>query len=407
MACIVPVDSNGQCLEMRGKKMLGFQLEGCKMQTCEHSEVDYSGGVSLLPLPASNAQSSHIKKECESGASHGHPICTRESVLPSETNECLSVANNSGTTSVHQFFLPSDDETDITPSEFCAEFNGQTEESTPPLGLEHGMFHEARIPRTATARRKVGVQLCGSHHVFTVVPVGSGELRADNGEPQICTTTTEYGVDTNSKQMPSAKSQIFPACTHYSPNNTVKGSTVGRHVTYSPYHTITRGAQIPGAYNHYHTIAGLEPTSYQRSESGLRRVSTSRREYGVGGSSVPPSLFNVALLPGITASPSSSKISMGAAALPITSGLHRVRTLPCTPTRTLRAFREDAIQPSIEGSEDYLPSEHVTVQSINQMTVRSAGALSIDVGSTDGRNVKIHGAVECPEQLPLLPAVPG
>lgn len=422
VASVVAVDqhrgSNGQCL---GKKVLEFHGEGHGVQTCgQHYEmggadpatchVDHSvvhptfEKVAVLPLSASKTQSCYTMKECEPGASHREPPTTRESVVPSETNECVSVANGADNTSVHQFFLPSDDEVESTGLEPCVELNGQTEESTAPLGLEPGKFREAPVPRIATAPAKAGVKFCGSHHVFTVVPVGSGELWSDDKGPQTCATITEAGGGTDSKQVPSTKSQMLPACIRYSPYNTVKASPVGHRLAYSPYQTITRREQVPAAYNPYHTIAGFEPTSYQRSESGLRRVVTSRREYGVGGSSIPPSLMNVAFSPFAGASQFSSKVSLGAAGAPIPPGLHRVRTLPCPATGTLRVFPEEPAQPSPGGSDGHLPLEQATIDSINQMTVRSAGGLSIDVGSTDGRNVKIHGAVESPEQLPLLPS---
>lgn len=420
-------DSNGHCMGKKRKRVLEFNLEGNEVQTCgQHCEV---GGadpataaqptcqtdqgivrpivekVVVFPRSAINTQSCYTRKECEPGASQGHSTTTttRASVLPSETNKCVTIANGVDNVPVHQFFLPSDDESDSAAPESCAESNEQNEneESTPPLGLESGKFREAPVPRIATAPAKTGVKFCGPHHVFTVVPVGSGELRPDSKEPQTCAVVPDPAAGTDSKQVHESKSQIFPTGVHYSPYSTVKASTLGHRLAYSPYHSIVRGGQIPAAYNPYHTITGLEPTTYQRSETGLRRVSTSKREYGVGGSSVPPSLVNVALVPAAGASPFSSRVSVGATGAPTLSGLHRARTMPC---KTLRMFPEEAAQASPVDSEGHLPSEHPTVQSINQMTICSAGGLSIDVGSTDGKNVKIHGAVESPEQLPLLPS---
>lgn len=406
--------------------MLGFLVDG-EVQTCGQQNEMNGAACGSAPLPTCHAGDSVVhrptekvdvpppsdsktlssRKEAEHEVLQSQLQGVTEPVLPSKTRKCLSVSSNGDTASVHQFFLPSDDEVDNTVAQENGELNGHPEETTSPLGLNNGIFHEPRLPKIATAPAKAGVKFCGTKHVFTVVPVGSGELRTGNIEPlepQTISAPTDDVGETDITQVPSVKSQIFPTCFHYSPYNTVKESPVGRRVAYSPYHTVTRGGQLPAAYNHYHTITGLEPASYQPSEhGGLRRV-TSKREYGVGGSSALPALFN---LVGSTASPLSSKGSLrnaGTRTPPFPSGLHRVRTLPCPAPGVLRAFPEEGANPSPVGSECRLPPEHATVQSLNQMTVRSAGGLSIDVGSTDGRNVKIHGAVECPEQLPLLPS---
>ncbi|KAG0717766.1 hypothetical protein GWK47_053796 [Chionoecetes opilio] len=423
VASVLPVEqhqgSNGQC---SGGKVLGFHVEGREVQTCDqHHEMEGGDPASATPPTcladqsvvhpitkevevthtASKTHSCNTKRECEPVASHGHST-TRESVLPHETSERSSVANGGNRASDHQFFLPSDDEADSAVGEPYEDCNGHTAQSTPPLGLQLGLLQEPRLLRSATTPGKTGVQLCGSHHIFTVVPVGSGELHTNCGEPQTCAASKAEGTD--SKPVVSGKSQILPGYIQYSPYSSVKVLPIGCRPAYSPYQTVTRGGNVPTAYHPYHTITGLEPTSYQRSENGLRRVNTSRREYGVGGTSVPPSLVNVALSAGAAALPFSSKVSLGATGAPILTGLHRVRTMPNPSAAMLRVFQEEGPELTTRGSDGQFSLENATMNSINQLTVCSAGSLSIDVGSTDGRNLKIHGAVDSPEQLPLLPS---
>lgn len=323
----------------------------------------------------------------------------KESELPAGKGDTVLV-NGAPAPAVHQFFLPSDEdeETDEV-RELSEQLSVQDASAQPLLGLQNGIFQEAAPKAPAAApHAKPGVQFLGPNHMFTVVPVGSGDLRTDNSETKTapsCGATSVDGV-APIRRVSSAKSQIFPGCSqYYSPYSTVRAPPVTRRV--SSNFLLGRGGQVAVPYNPYHTVTGLVPSSYQGSEGGLRRVSTSKREYGVGGGgpSLPPSLASLVLPQGSTTSGPS-----------IVSGLHRVRTLPCQPTTSLRRLSKDVTNPP-EAWAVFPPSEHNTVHSVNQMTVRSAGGISIDVGSTDGRNVKIHGAVESPEQLPLLPSFSG
>nr|XP_053645152.1 uncharacterized protein LOC128697469 isoform X2 [Cherax quadricarinatus] len=217
----------------------------------------------------------------------------------------------------------------------------------------------------------------------------------------------------------------------YIPYQTMSGARVGA-IHYGPSQS-TVGNTMGGAdpYNPYHTITGMVPSSYQRSEYGLQRVpTTSRREYGIGGSSllnpqsslfhpqsnlihpqskyglgdIPPSLASVVLPSDPVSSPMLSKNSSGRCVGGRPVGMHRVSTLPAYPNLNHQPQAASCQQNSFPRLPSLSP-EQATFQSINQLTVRSAGGLSVDVGSTDGRNVTVHGAVVSAEQLPFLPSV--
>lgn len=419
-----PRAGNGDSLQRKGRKVIVFSVEGDEIRVCgQHNKVgsvdpancgmpscltnNKSAGqvvpcVSVSPPTVTEIQASDTNTDipCDPGASSTGEATTTagESVMPVGTSDRVLVVNGGASTPAHQFFLPCDED---DKTENVRDHYGQSKLKIngTALGLKNATPPKAAFTRHTVACGQSGIQFLGPNHMFTVVPVGSGDLRTDRVETQTHSACTSAVTDTDTPvtRKGSTRSNVIRSCSYYSPYSTVKAPSVTRKLTSSPYQTLGRNGQVAAAYNAYHTITGLVPSSYQRSEGGLRRVSTSKREYGVGGSgsSVPPSLVNV-VLPSVS-------FPTGA---PPASGLHRVVTMPCPPTTSSRRWSKD-ITHVPEAWPVNTPSEHNTVHSLNQMTVRSAGGLSIDVGSTDGRNVKIHGAVESPEQLPLLPSVSG
>lgn len=440
--------ANGDSLQRKRRKVIVFSVEGKEVTACgQHDKVRGADLAStghptcqtnhnteapallrvlISPPTATETPTCSTNGQCESRASSAGVPATasaeKVSLLPAGISDQVLVGNGGAASPVHQFFLPSDDDEETDEVRELYEQAGAQQDGSapPPLGLQNGIFQEASLPPPPAPCGRPGVQFLGPNHMFTVVPVGSGELRTDKSETKIpaACAATNVDADVSVRRVSSAKSQLFATCGHhYSPYSTLRAAPGGRRVSISPSHTIGRGGQVAVAYNPYHTVTGLMPSSYQCSEGGLRRVSTSKREYGVGGggASVPPSLVNVVLPPGSAAT--------GA---PFASGLHRVRTLPC-PTTTSRKLSRNITHIPDGGSMSEHNSMHSlnqntvhslnqntvhslnqnTMHSLNQMTLLSAGGLSIDVGSTDGRNVKIHGAVESPEQLPLLPTISG
>ncbi|KAG7174339.1 hypothetical protein Hamer_G003278 [Homarus americanus] len=351
------------------------------------------------------------------------------------------------------FFLPSEEDTSdddmdngdagvvVLPEAGLAPGSGNSvPTSTPP--------HSSQMPPSVS---RAGVRLQGSRHVFTIVPVDSSELHTehDNGnvpEAEVLLSaapTTTQCITTALSSCPYPPPTVSTrAGVPYSHYNTVKGPAIGRRPLYNPYQTMTGPGISTGLYNPYlnmsgvtmgsppynpyqtvtgasmgapfyhpyHTITGLAP-----SRDCLHRVPTfSKREYGIGGSSmfvanpefragdIPPSLASVVLPKTPMPSPQSSASALNKVVGVRPTTIHRVRTMPSSVLfpNTL-PLRQGSNQQS--GGQPSFPLEQMTLQSINQLTVRSTGGLSVDVGSTDGRNVTVHGAVVSPEQLPFLP----
>ncbi|KAK4299466.1 hypothetical protein Pmani_028251 [Petrolisthes manimaculis] len=237
-------------------------------------------------------------------------------------------------------------------------------------------------------------RLRGEHHVFTVVPVESSGTIVELEEPK---TPDPDSVVKSNKRLNTDKDSLTPieqVTQGSSLYNTVKGTTSVPcpHTSYNPYLTVNAAGPSPKIYNPYHTISGLYPSSYQRSEFRQRRVSShSRREYGVGQSSLSPSLVSmVHQTRGMTGSLIASKGSLKGMA---------------TPSNSTNRFQQQTCVPlwSDDNSATSVAPDEATIHSLNQMTVRSAGGVSVGVGSTDGRNMTVRGAVASPEQLPLLP----
>lgn len=258
-------------------------------------------------------------------------------------------------------------------------------------------------------------RLRGKRHVFTVVPVESSgtiieEPRTPEPESSVMKSCERLSADTN-PLMTSLEQVENPG---NSSSNTVKAASTfvtPSRTPYNPYMTVTAAGLTPKTYNPYHTITGLYPSSYRRLEFGQRRVSAvSRREYGIGRGSQSPSLVSVVHpTKGIPNSPISSK----------GTDTHHTGDnnigLPCF-TNAPPPFTSNTggQQPQVaaafplswldhNSAPSVVAQDQATISSLNQMTVRSAGGVSVGFGSTDGRNMTVRGAVVSPEQLPLLP----
>ncbi|KAK3860842.1 hypothetical protein Pcinc_033131 [Petrolisthes cinctipes] len=272
------------------------------------------------------------------------------------------------------------------------------------LSTDPGSFNvsESTCAKGLKSGRKE-FRLRGEHHVFTVVPVeSSGTIAEEPKTPDPDSVVKSNKRLTTDKDPLTPLEQVIQGSSLY---NTVKGTTSVPcpHTSYNPYLTVTAAGPSPKTYNPYHTITGLYPSSYQRSEFRLRRVSTfSRREYGVGRSSLSPSLVSmVHQTRSMTGSPIVSKGSLKGTVA------HQTADLPCmaTPSNFTNRFQQQTGVPlwSDDNSAPSVAPDEATIHSLNQMTVRSAGGVSVGVGSTDGRNMTVRGAVVSPEQLPLLP----
>lgn len=351
-------------------------------------------------------------------------------VLPSQESACCSCPAESNDGVVpppscetvnkpkNRFFLPIDEDTS----------DHVTSEGSPVCGLERGRGapHVQQQQQVSLAGR-VGVQLKGPRHVFTVVPVDATELckhkideEPDETEP-LLPAAAAAGTTSSSSSCTAP-----PTCpsSHY---NTVRSCSLGRRVGYSPYQTITAGSHGPGHYNPYHTISGMVPCSYQRSENGLFSVPTfSRRQYGIGGSTSlfpRPEHARNDLTPSLAARGSPRTLTASGT---VPMGMHRVAssgpamhvplrqvfsqewgglpTLPDLPPHHLTIHSANHM--TVHSNQMTVNSTNqMTVNSANQMTVRSAGTMSVEVGSTDGRSMMVRGALHSPDLLPYIPPV--
>lgn len=303
----------------------------------------------------------------------------------------------------HRFYLPTDGGSDED-SEPC-----RAEEVTSPAGS--GAPAPPRPQQTSPSGR-VGVKLHGARHVFTVVPVDTTELRRDKIEEEpdedepLLTSSSSFVVAAPSSS--SGNVAPLPLSCHPSSSsshyNTVRGCAVGRRApAYSPYQTVTGVGNGSRVYNPYHTITGMHPCSYQRLDNGLFRVPTtlSRREYGIGGSTY---LFPRPEYVGEEEPPKGVAAATTTTTTPAV-GLHRVSTLPNPKTNPYLPLRQVFTQQwgALPPLPDDAQHEQLTTQPANQLTVHSG--VSIDVGSTDGYNMTVRGAVVFPDQLSLIPPV--
>lgn len=261
-------------------------------------------------------------------------------------------------------------------------------------------------------------RLRGKRHVFTVVPVeGSGtiieEPRTPEPDSSVVKSCERLSADRDPLMSP-LEQLVIPGNSSSNTGKAASTFVTPSCASYNPYMTVTAAGLTPKTYNPYHTITGLYPSSYRRSEFGQRRVSAvSRREYGIGRGSHSPSQVSVVhLTRGISNSPISSRCSFKQGTVSHQTGDSNTPCLTNAPPH----FTSNAggLQPQAGAAFPLSWSDHnsapsvvapdqATVSSLNQMTVRSAGGVSVGFGSTDGRNMTVRGAVVSPEQLPLLP----
>ncbi|ROT64096.1 hypothetical protein C7M84_017987 [Penaeus vannamei] len=457
------------CNGVRGQGKLGDP-------TSEHDlDNDPDSAIPLLPLEAAEKAEvfpptvikiqGHVDGSgangCRPKTSLVEPPCS--ALWPSDG----SVVNGMGVQAVNQK-LPGR-HSNGTPVVYVTDRVATTYSAVPTVAVAPLYSQAPTCPVKGAHGSRMGVRLQGTHHVFTIVPVGSGELLAEQQQqqegkaeakaplPQAVVSSSapaprHPAVVVSSSASFSAPTQRQALCTATAapvrkisassmravptiPMSMVATLPTGLDPPLNNYRTVVAPPNMAVNYNPYHTITGMVPSTYPGREYGVGGGVSflPQREYGVGsspfyqrgeygvGGGVPPSLGPVLAQRGPLGVPP-SLAPVVAPRGPVTSSLHgagavssppkgmqRVATMPCSsrPMAYHMASRPLSPQGGWVGPVPLQPptSEQLTVHSVNQMTVQSAGGLSIDVGSTDGRNVTVRGALTSPDQLPYLPAV--
>lgn len=394
---------------------------------------------------------------CRPKTSLVEPLCS--TLWPSDG----SVVNGLGVQAVNQQHPVR--HSNGTPVVYVTDRGGTTYSAVPTVAVAPLYSQAPTCPVKGAHGSRVGVRLQGTHHVFTIVPVGSGELLAEQQQdvktepnaptPHAIVNSTSplprhpacaaTAIVTSPTQRQALITTAAPPMRKISATSMRAAPTIpmsmvatlpkGLGPPHNHYSTLMTPPNMAVNYNPYHTITGMVPSTYPGREYGVGGgvsflpqreygVGSSpfyqRGEYGVGGGvpqslgpvmaqrgphGVPPSLAPVVA----PRSPFASSIQ-GAGAVPSPPrGMQRVATMPCSSRPMAYHMTTRPLSPPGGWVGPVPPqpptSEQLTVHSVNQMTVQSAGGLSIDVGSTDGRNVTVRGALTSPDQLPYLPAV--